>query len=198
MNRLLDWLAGGDIRSDGLSAEVIRFVLEDPSLVGDLMSGLTVESDVIRGRAADAIEHIARAIPVKLLPYREAIEHALIDDPVPMVRWHMAMVMGHMALDWEDPASASAILCGCLQDSSVFVVSWVIVSLCIYAKIYPAQLEAIVCEIVTLQTNPSVAIRSKVKNAMHLLSNQQQLFPKGWVKSESIASDLLVRQGGKT
>ena len=196
MNKLLEWLQEGDLRSDGLSQEVVQFVLKHPDLVDDLVLGLSVENAVIRGRAADAIEHLARDIPERLLPHQNLIARSLIADPIPMVRWHLAMVLGHLALDWDEPEAACALLTECLEDGSAFVTSWAIVSLCIYAKIYPTQLEMIMRKIVELGSSPSAAVRSKVKNAVLLLANADQPFPKGWVKSEWIKS-ALIRYAGK-
>jgi hypothetical protein len=190
MNQLLEWLKGGDLRSDGLSMEVVRFVLEHPDLIPDLLQGLKDADAVIRGRAADAIEHLAREIPFEFRAHQTLLSEAMINDPTPMVRWHMAMVLGHMALDWDEPAQASGLLMDCLSDRSVFVVSWVIVSLCIYARIYPALHEPIISQVTKCSTNPSVAIRSKVKNATLILRDLQHPFPQGWIKSDKIIRAL--------
>lgn len=190
MNPLLEWLEGGDLRSDGLSSELTRFVLVNPQNLGDLFQGLSVKDEVIRGRTADAIEHIAREIPEALLPYQSQLIKSLQEDTVPMVRWHLAMTLGHMALDWEDPDSACNVLLKLLSDSSVFVVSWVIVSLCIYARLFPQYKHQIIAQVVAQGANPSIAIRSKVKNATMILSHEQHAFPKGWIKSEKINQAL--------
>lgn len=186
MNPLLEWLEGGDLRSDGLSPEITRFVLANPQLIGDLIQGLRVADDVIRGRAADAIEHIAREIPEALIPYQSQMIESLQTDPIPMVRWHLVMTMGHMALDWEPPEEACKILLKQLSDSSVFVLSWTIVSLSIYASLYPHWSDQIIAEMVTLRTSSSVAIRSRVRNATQALTHDLRSLPKGWIKSEKI------------
>jgi HEAT repeat protein len=186
MNRLLEWLQGGDLRSDGLSMEVVRFVLDHPELLPDLMQGLLVEDDIVRGRAADAIEHIAREIPEDLLPNFAMIKEAMLSDPIPMVRWHLAMVLGHLAIDLENPEEACDLLVDCLSDSSVFFVSWAIVSLCIYASLYPDLQEEVLDQIASLGSSPSVAIRSKVINATQVIRDGRKNLPKGWVKSEKI------------
>ncbi len=192
MNSLLEWLEGGDLRSDGLSPELIHVVLANPHLVDELLQGLSVADDVIRGRAADAIEHIARVIPEALLPYQHQLIESLQEDPIPMVRWHLAMTLGHMALDWDEPDNACNVLCEHLSDPSVFVVSWVIVSLCIYARLFPHWREAIIAEVTELRSSSSVAIRSKVKNATLVLTNHRHPFPKGWIKSDKINQAISI------
>ena len=198
MNHLLDWLGNGDLRSDGLSQEVVRFVLLHPGLLEDLIQGITSDDDVIRGHTADALEHIARTLPEQLLPYTALIAERLSHDPVPMVRWHMAMAIGHLAADWKEPDQACSLLCGCLQDPSVFVVSWVIVSVCIFARIYPEQVEMVLEPIARLGSHQSVALRSKVRQAIQILSDDQRPFPKGWVKSQRIASCLVKPMPGSS
>jgi hypothetical protein len=190
MNQLLEWLKGGDLRSDGLSMEVVRFVLEQPGLLPDLLQGLLNEDEVIRGRSADAIEHLARELPSEFRGHQTLLSDAMIKDPTPMVRWHMAMVLGHMALDWDEPAQACVLLKYCLSDRSVFVVSWVIVSLCIYARLFPALHGQVITQVAACSANPSAAIRSKVKNATKILRDHDHPFPRGWVKSSKILRAL--------
>jgi HEAT repeat protein len=190
MNQLLDWLQGGDLRSDGLSPEVVKFVLNHPELLPELLEGLLAKDDLVRGRAADAIEHIVREEPEAMLPYLSLIRSALGSDSVPMVRWHLAMTIGHLALDWKDPRQACELLLACLTDESVFVVSWAIVSLCIYARLFPSLQPRILAHVARYRTSPSAAIRSKVKNAVMILQDHQRQFPKGWIKSNKIRMEL--------
>lgn len=190
MNPLLEWLKGGDLRSDGLSREVVRLVRKHPELIADLIQGLSVEEDVIRGRAADAIEHLAREIPQEVQAYQRVISRAANEDPTPMVRWHMAMVVGHLALDWDDPERANGLLLALLEDKSIFVVTWAIVSLCIYARLFPALRANTLKHIARHTSSPSVAIRSKVKKAREILSHDHLALPDGWVKSPKIRKEL--------
>lgn len=190
MNQLLEWLKGGDLRSDGLSQEVVRFVLKQPELLPDLLQGLLDEDEVIRGRAADAIEHLAREIPHKLIRHQTLLSGAMVNDPTPMVRWHLAMVLGHMALDWDEPEQACRLLMDCLSDRSVFVTSWAIVSLCVYARLFPALQERNITQVANLSGSPSVAIRSKVRKATQILRDHQVPIPRGWVKSSKIIMAL--------
>lgn len=52
MNQLLEWLSGGDLRSDGMANEAADFVLAHPELLGELLAGLDQPEDLIRGRPA--------------------------------------------------------------------------------------------------------------------------------------------------
>ena len=60
MNQILEWLAGSDLRSDGMSNEVAEFVLKTPDILGDLLEGLREGDDPLALRLCGMI---------KALPY---------------------------------------------------------------------------------------------------------------------------------
>jgi HEAT repeat protein len=184
MNQILSWLSGGDLRSDGLANEVAEFVLENPHTFEDLIAGLSEEDDVVRGRAADAIEKVSRYRPD--LPKERIPEMIRIarDEPVAMVKMHLAILFGHLAVypEYTDQLMAALVLM--LDDKSVFTSSWAIVSLCIIARKYPAKCQSILEHLLKLQADESVAIRTRVKKAVHLLVDPNAQFPDGWIKSD--------------
>jgi hypothetical protein len=184
MNQLLEWLSGGDLRSDGMSSEVAAIVLKNPDLFDDLFEGLNEPDDVIRGRVADALEKVSRSRPDLLADHVSELIEVARNDSMAMVKMHLAMILGHLA-DYEEKveAIASALL-DLLQDESVFVKSWAIVSLCLIGRMYPSRRKRIVNKISGFQNDSSIAIRSKVQKAVNLLVNENVPFPKGWIKRE--------------
>ena len=188
MNQLLEWLKSGNLISDGLSNEVVRFVKADLNLLGDLVEGLTDDNDVVRGHTADALEKLARSDPERVKKYLPIFIQTAEEDSVPMVRWHIAMILGHLSVCQDQVDEITAALIDLLSDQSVFTQSWAIVSLCIVARLYPVKADQIVNAIALLKTSGSVAIRSKVRNALPVLTNEQAPFPKGWIKSEHLFS----------
>jgi hypothetical protein len=56
MNQIINCLASGDLRSDGMANEVVGLVLENPQPLGDLLLRLDQDDSVIRTRSADALE----------------------------------------------------------------------------------------------------------------------------------------------
>jgi hypothetical protein len=62
----------------------------------------------------------------------------------------------------------------------------VISSLCIYARLYPQERERIIESVAPLHKDPSIAIRTRVRYAMALLTDDEAPFPKGWVKAEGL------------
>lgn len=188
MNQILEWLAGGDLRSDGLANEAAEAVLQTPSLFDDLYEGLSSPNDVIRGRTADALEKIGRKRPDLLVPHLEELADISVTDQVPMVKMHLAMIFGHLALYEEHIDGLCSALFDLLEDESVFARSWTIVSLCIIARVYPVECDRIINRIAPLRRDDSAAIRSRVEDALNLLTNEDAQFPKGWIKSEQMKS----------
>ena len=94
-NQLLDTLSGGDLRSDGMANEI---VLANEELFEDLYDGLGEEDEVVRGRTADALEKVARSRPDLLLDHLQDLIRTAHSDPIAMVRWHLAMILGHLVI----------------------------------------------------------------------------------------------------
>jgi HEAT repeat protein len=186
MNQLLEWLSGGDLRSDGLADEVSSAVLKNPDLFDDLFAGLSTSDDVIRGRTADALEKVSRSRPDLIIEHLEDLVSSARTDPVPMVKMHLAMIFGHLAMYEEQIEILRSALFNLLDDESVFAKSWAIASLCIIGRIYPQENQPIADRISRLQRDSSIAIRTRAGKAINVLTNPSASFPKGWIKSEQI------------
>jgi hypothetical protein len=186
MSQILEWLARGDLRTDGDANEVAAFILKNTQLLEDLVAALFVEEDPIRGHAADALEKVSRARPREVVDFLPQLLTVARSDRVPMVRWHAAMVLGHLAMFEDHVPEITATLLSLLEDDSVFVKSWAIVSLCIIGRKYPREVDRIVSAIAPMKRDASIAIRSKVRNAMSILTLPEKPFPKGWIKSEHL------------
>ena len=186
MNQILTWLSGSDLRSDGMANEAAQFVLDNPLVIEDLFSGLSEPDDVIRGRTADALEKISRERPDLLIDHLQEMVDLAMTDPVPMVKMHLAMIFGHLAVYQDSLEQLIPALFDLLADESVFTRSWAIVSLCIFGRKYPQECQRIVNRLSQLQGDNSAAIRSRIKNALIILTEPNAQFPKGWIKSKQL------------
>ena len=186
MNQILEWLSGGDLRSDGLADEVAAEVLKSPDLFDDLYAGLSESDDVIRKRTADALEKISRQRPDLIAAHLPEVIDLSRSDQVPMVKMHLAMIFGHLALYEELIDILQSALFDLLEAESVFAKSWAIVSLCIIGRMYPQKSTRIVNRISQLQGDKSVAIRSRAGKALNIMTNPSASFPKGWIKSDRL------------
>jgi hypothetical protein len=191
VNELLKKLSGGDLRSDGRANEVADEVLENLGLLKDLAEGLDESDDVIRGRTAHALEKISRTNKEMLGKYMRRFVRVANEDKVPMVKWHLAMILGNLATLPGQADLATSTLFHLLEDPSVFVKTWAIVSLCIIAKRDKSQRDRIADRIRIHQNDPSIAIRTKVSKALYVLEDEGRPIPEGWSKlSESDQSEL--------
>jgi HEAT repeat protein len=186
MNQILTWLSGGDLRSDGMANEAAQFVLDNPQIFEDLYAGLSAPDDVIRGRTADALEKVSRERPDLLIDHLQEMIDLAGTEKVPMVKMHLAMIFGHLAVYPESDQQLITALFDLLQDESVFAKSWAIASLCIIGRKYPEECQRIVNRLSQLQGDRSAAIRSRTSKALVILTNPNAQFPPGWIKSEQL------------
>jgi HEAT repeat protein len=179
--KLLSILAGGDLRSDGRSQEVVEKVLSNPSLLPEVIKGLSIENDMIRGRTADVLEKVARIHYRLYPPYLSLLLDKAREDEVYMVRFHLAMLLGYLEVEGKMKKEVVDTLFDLLNDDSVFVQSWSIVSLTIIGLSALQERAGIVEKIRPLLVSNSIAVRRKAENAIAVLDGKQPL-PKGWVK----------------
>jgi len=183
------WLSEGNLKTDGRYDEVVEAVLNDPGNINDLMSCLQDEDPVIRGHAADAVEKIGRQKPEFFLPYLHLLLQSSIEDPVPMVQWHLAILFGHLALFSQPADLLITALSKMMKNDKSLVVSWAIKSLCVYAKLYPEYQPAILGNMIALDDDNRAAVRAVVQNAKKILVENQNL-PVKWIKNPIIAAQF--------
>lgn len=189
MNVLARWLAEGDLTSDGRANEVKNVILDNPGKIDQLVDCFNSDDPVIRGHAADASEKIAREKPEIFLPYMHILFKIAVKDSVGLVKQHLAMLLGHMAIFSEliDPSLAT--LSKLLEDQHAFTKIWAISSLCIIAKLYPQYQPRVLGQIAHLEKSPDKSVSSRAKKAQNILTGDVH-FPKGWVKSLPVQAKI--------
>jgi HEAT repeat protein len=179
-------LSEGDLRSDGFAGEVARLVVEQPALLPDLMEALAASDPSVRGHAADALEKVARHRPREVRAFLPRILRSAVQDDVAMVRWHLAMVLGHLSGVLQDVTGAKRTLLLLLKDESAFVRSWAVTSLCIIARQFPSHSRSIAAKIVPLASDSSAAVAKRARTALRLLADPGASLPKTWIKSSPL------------
>lgn len=184
MNALLAMLKGGTLASDGRASEVGDLVIEDNKQMSLLIDALQDQDDVVRARAAHAVERVSLQLPGLVLNHYSLLKMLAYGDPVPMVKWHIAMVLGNISHIARLADSSSEILLHLLKSDGegVFVKSWSIVSLTIIGKKYPLKRERILGELKKFECDERAAVRSKVTKAIAVLTDETKDLPKGWSK----------------
>ncbi|MEA4908473.1 MAG: hypothetical protein GYA17_10285 [Chloroflexi bacterium] len=168
MNEILSMLRGGDLRSDGRADEAAARVVAQPQLCERLAAGLDETDDVVRARTAHALEKVSRARPDLLADVLPRCLDLALDDPLPMVRWHMAMLLGNL------PASPRAldVLLRMLDDPSALVTSWAITSLVRLARRLPPRRAEIAGRLRRLGDDPRASVRNRAAKALQALEEE--------------------------
>ena len=184
MSDLLNQLKGGTLISDGNADQVAEEVLADPALFNQLMEGLKIQEKVVRARAAHALEKVSRIHPDWFIPHFPYLTVLIQDDPLPMVRWHLVMLMTNLASISVNIDLIIEILSDRLNDESAFVKSWAISGLCILGRRNPEKTAEIIQSLRPLRNVQGTAVRSRASKAVELLENSYLPIPKGWIKAK--------------
>jgi hypothetical protein len=184
VNELLEMLAGGDLRSDGKANEVADMIIRNPRRLPQLIEGLDEANDLIRGRTAHSLERISRRNAEMLKPIASRLIKAATTDKVPMVKWHIAMMLGNMEFPKEEIDRVLPSLYLLLEDESVFVKSWAMVSLVFWGRRIKGRRSEIAAKIRAFGNDKSIAIRTRVAKALRILENDNEPIPASWIKTD--------------
>jgi len=121
VNRILDKLGGGDLRSEGRAEDVAAEVSANPALLDLLAQGLATDDKLIRARTCMALEVISRSTPDLLVDLLPALVELGTREPVAQARWHVAEVLGNVPPDGENREQAVGFLLDYLDDTSKIV-----------------------------------------------------------------------------
>ncbi len=116
MHDVFALLEGRDRRSIGNVNAVIAAVEHDRSLFDVLFHGLFSDDQLIRMRAADAIEKISRKHPDWLQPYKEPLLTQVAQSKQQEVHWHVAQLFPRLTVDQQERATMFAVLLDYLTD----------------------------------------------------------------------------------
>jgi len=182
MNGLLERLKGGDLRSDGSADEVADMVLRNPALLGELAEGFDAYDGVVRAQTAHALEKISRTHSEMLAHLKSRLVNLALEDDIPMVRWHLAMIFGNLRLREKENNTITETLFTLLGDESDFVKCWAVTSLAIIGKRVEKKRNAIVKELKRLRKGQSRAVMTRVNKAIKVCENEDEKIPAGWMK----------------
>lgn len=121
VNALVPLLSGGDRRSIGKVAQVVRLVQSQPRHMADLVAGLWHDDEVVRMRAADALEKVSAGRPQMILPFRRTLLSLAERATQQEVRWHLAQILPRLPLIESEQARLTPILFAWLDDPSHIV-----------------------------------------------------------------------------
>ena len=96
---IAELLSGGDPRALGRVPVVIDIVLRGPARLGELFECLSSDDPIVRMRASDALEKVARRRPDLLEPFVEPLLGEVATIEQPSVQWHLAQIVGEVRLN---------------------------------------------------------------------------------------------------
>jgi HEAT repeat protein len=111
-------LQGGDRRSKGRSDALAAEATHDPGLIAELVEALLDSDELVRLRAADALEKASAESPRLLAPHAAKILGPVADLDQYEVRWHVAQMLPRLALDGVRLRRAATVLATTLECKS--------------------------------------------------------------------------------
>jgi hypothetical protein len=118
--------------------------------------------------------------------FRRLMPHLIsmsVNQRIPMVRWHLAMILGNTMSSVEDSGPVVSALFRLLKDESVLVRSWAISSLCIIGRRDKRRRRKMIDAIGALQHDKSIAIRVRAVKALRVLRTENEPLPAGCQKT---------------
>jgi hypothetical protein len=114
-------LKGGDRRSIGESDEIVRLVSSKPERFAELLECLWDNDPIVRMRAADAAEKVTVMRQELLNPHKHKLLGLLAEAKQIELRWHLAVMVPRLELNWSERERAAAVLQRYLEDRSSIV-----------------------------------------------------------------------------
>jgi hypothetical protein len=127
-------LSIGNPRTLGKTSEIVKYVLANKNKLEELFLCLFSSNEIVRMRAADALEKICREQSVWFEPFIDRLlyEVSLIEQN--SVQWHLAQMLGELSLSEPQRKKALKILGSNLISSK----DWLVLNFSIdtYAKLF--------------------------------------------------------------
>ncbi|MDH4082203.1 MAG: hypothetical protein OEV99_01330 [Nitrospira sp.] len=163
---VLDTLKGGDRRSIGRSNQVVKIVRRRPALFPALIDGMYHEDELVRMRAADAVEKLTVTNPEWLRPFKRRLIGLAACAEQQELRWHLAQMLPRLELSRRDRMVVAAIFRGYLQDQSRIVKTFAMQSLADLAMQDPRLRNSIRPLISSLTKTGSPSMKSRGRKLM--------------------------------
>lgn len=172
MSEIERLLSVGDLRSAGKSEVVVKKVLANPSLFGDVVDAIFSENAGTKMRASDAVEKITRSYPEWLTPYKKLFLTKISEIEQKEVRWHTAQILPRLRLTKNEREKVFNLMLVYLEDKSSIVRTFAMqamADIAILDETYVSQVHSLISR---LMENGSPAMKSRGKKLLKLLSGK--------------------------
>lgn len=144
--------------------EVIRAVIAQPLRAHELFDCAVGDDEYVRMRAADALEKVCRHDRRIVQPLTPRLLAEMSEVDQPSVQWHLAQILGELALDGDERRQAVRVVRRLLDASDdALVLSHALTALAAFATADPALHEIAVAhvEAFVADQRPSVSTRAR-------------------------------------
>ena len=164
-------LTGGDRRSVGRSNQMVKIVRRQPALFRALIDGMHHADELVRMRAADAVEKLTVANPEWLQPFKVQLIRLAARAKQQELRWHLAQMLPRLGLSEKDRSLVVATLRGYLKDHSRIVKAFAMQGLADLAMQDPRLRNSIRLLISSLTKTGSPSMKSRGRKLMIQLAD---------------------------
>ncbi|OQW32641.1 MAG: hypothetical protein A4E19_04560 [Nitrospira sp. SG-bin1] len=158
---VLHLLKGGDRRSIGRSNHVVALVRRQPALFPVLIGGMHHADELVRMRAADAVEKLTEMNPEWLRPFKARLITLAGRATQQELRWHLAQMLPRLTLSKRDRVIVLALLRRYVKDESRIVKTFAMQGLTDLAKQDPRLAKSIRPLLLSLTRTGSPAMKSR-------------------------------------
>lgn len=136
MHPILQKLQNGDMRTTGMSDEVVKDVLRYPYLFEEVFEGLYSDDPGIKMRSADVLEKVSYECHRYLQPFKDRLIDEISKTDQKEVQWHVAAMFSYLELNriekgkvvrilfnWLENSKSKIVKVMCLQSLSHFAMS---------------------------------------------------------------------------
>jgi HEAT repeat protein len=156
-------LSSGDRRSIGRANEVVSFVLRNEAALPDLVAALRNDNDVIRMRAADALEKISAIRSDWVTPFADDLLDAVAIWNQQEINWHVAQILPRLDLTQVQQDRAICVLFGFLAEQSRILRTFALTGLVEFSMRDPCLRDRVIPEVQSAAASgiPSLEARAR-------------------------------------
>ncbi len=174
MSTILDSLAGGDRKFVGRAREVAGLVVENASLLDDLIAGIWHDDAIVRARSAVALKWVALHLPDILQPHKRK----LIDDMSQIDQWEVreqfCILLPHLQLTSDDISKTVSIFKDYLGYYSSIVRTCAMQALVDLCEFEPARRLEVAPLIEELSETGTAAMRARGRKLLKHLADTKR------------------------
>jgi hypothetical protein len=165
-HKILSLLQGADRRTIGRADEVAKIVSSNPKLFADVIAGMWSHDELLRMRAADAVEKITRPSPELLQPFKKELLGLAAESTQQELCWHLAVIVPRLSLTPKERQRAASLLYTYLKHRSSIVKTFALQGLADLAQQDASIRETVVQTLQEAARNGTAAMKARSRKLL--------------------------------